>query len=644
MCGIAGVLSLSGQQVGAIDRRLHVMNRLQQHRGPDGSGTWIHKRRHVGFDHRRLSIIGLSDGNQPMTDHAGNWLTFNGEIYNYIELREELGVEKFRTQSDTEVILQAYLRWGPDCVRHLRGMFAFALWDEKNQTLFCARDRFGIKPFYYTVVDGVCHFASEVKALLPFLKEIATDVEGFRDYLTFQFCLAGKTLFKGVSELLPGHTLTLRNGALDSARYWQVYYDLDQDHTEKYFEEKLEALLTESVAIHKRSDVPIGAYVSGGLDSSIVAALATQATGAGFKGFTGKFTLSQDYDESAYARDLAKERGFELHEIDMSVQDFMEHIGDVVYHLDYPVAGPGSFPQYMVSMLAGQHRKVVLGGQGADEMFGGYARYLVAYFEQCIKAAIDGTMNAGNFVVTYESIIPNLTSLRNYKSMLQEFWRDGLFDDMDKRYFRLINRTPTHGNEVRWDALSDYSAYDTFRSIFRADNVRAESYFDRMTHFDFKTLLPALLHVEDRVSMAHGLESRVPFLDHPLVEFAARIPPTVKFKGGRMKHVLRNALGKVLPGSIMARTDKMGFPVPLAEWFRDGLRDYLHDVFGTQRARSRDFIDNALILQGLDAEPRFSRKTWGLLCLELWQQRFHDRAAEFQGMMDDRSAPVARAA
>ena len=302
MCGIAGLLNMSGQAVADIEPRLGVMNKLQKHRGPDGSGTWFHKRRHVGLDHRRLSIIGLSDGNQPMTDHGGNWVTFNGEIYNYIELREQLGADKFRTKSDTEVILHAYRQWGSDCVNHLRGMFAFALWDEKSQTLFCARDRFGIKPFYHGQVNGVLYFASEVKALLPFLKNIGTDMEGFRDYLTFQFCLAGKTLFKDVNELLPGHTLTVRNGAIAIQRYWQVYYDLDQDHTEKYFEERLEALLRESVAMHKRSDVPIGAYVSGGLDSSIIAALATEEGGSGFMGFTGKFSLSRDYDESSSMR------------------------------------------------------------------------------------------------------------------------------------------------------------------------------------------------------------------------------------------------------------------------------------------------------------------------------------------------------
>ena len=200
----------------------------------------------------------------------------------------------------------------------------------------------------------------------------------------------------------------------------------------------------------------------------------------------------------------------------------------MIYHLDYPVAGPGSFPQYIVSRLAAQHMKVVLGGQGGDEIFGGYARYLLAYFEQCIKAAIDGTMDAGNFIVTYQSIIPQLATLREYKPLMQQFWREGLFEDLDARYFRLIDRAPDLGTAIDWAALGEYSPFETFRTIFRADNVRKESYFDSMTHFDFKTLLPALLHVEDRVSMAHSLESRVPFIDTEVVEFAARLPADVK--------------------------------------------------------------------------------------------------------------------
>lgn len=634
MCGIAGALNLCLEPISDLIWHLRVMNELQSHRGPDGEGIWQHPHGHVGFAHRRLSIIDLTTGDQPMSDRAGNWITYNGEIYNYLELREELGPENFVTTSDTEVILHAYRKWGTDCVNHLRGMFAFALWDETNQLLFCARDRFGIKPFYYTIVRNVFYFASEVKALLPFVERIETDMEGFKDYLAFQFCLAGKTLFKGIHELLPGHQLRVVNGSSEVKRYWEVYYDLDFDHTAKYFEEKLRALLSESVRLHLRSDVPLGAYLSGGLDSSIVASLASQEADGSFKGFTGKFSFSPDYDESRYARALAEWCEFELHEIDITASDFIENIRQVIYHLDYPTAGPGSFPQYMVSRLASRYRKVVLGGQGGDETFGGYTRYLIAYFEQCIKAAIDGTMHNGNFIVTYESIIPNLTALRNYKPLLQKFWREGLFEDMDRRYFRLINRASTLQDEIRWELLGDYSPFETFQTIFNGDNVRKESYFDLMTHFDFKTLLPALLQVEDRVSMAHGLESRVPFLDHPLVELAATIPSNIKFKDGTMKQALKNAMRSVLPDVIVERQDKMGFPTPLTQWVNGEAHDFVRDVFSSHNALDRELVNNRRVLDGLAQESKFGRKVWGLLCLELWQQEFHDKEIAYKQLVN----------
>jgi len=633
MGGIGGGLNLNYEIVPSMEKRLVVMNTLQKHRGPDGEGIWVHPNKYVGFGHRRLSVIDLETGNQPMSDSWGNWITHNGEIYNYPELRDELGKENFKTSSDTEVILHAYRKWGKECVQYLRGMFAFAIWDEAKQELFCARDRFGIKPFYYVIVDGVFYFASEVKALLPFTKKIETCLEGFKDYLTFQLCLGGKTLFKNIHELLPGHMLVIRNGTIQISRYWQVYYDLDFDHTAKYFEEKVQELIIDSVDIHLRSDVPIGGYISGGLDSSIIASVATRKATSNFIGFTGKFSISEEYDESRYARELSKWRGFELREIDINATDFIENIRKVIYHLDYPVAGPGSFSQFMVSCLASQSRKVVLGGQGGDEIFGGYTRYLIAYFEQCIKAAIDGTMNSGNFIVTYESIIPNLVALRNYKPLLQEFWKEGLFEDVDRRYFRLINRAPALGEEVNWEALEPYSAYQTFRSIFKADNVGKESYFDSMTHFDFKTLLPALLQVEDRVSMAHGLESRVPFLDHPLVELAATIPSNIKFKDGTMKNVLKNSMRSYLPDAILNRTDKMGFPVPLNAWLKGEARGFIHDVFSTSQALNRDLINNRMVLSKLDSESKYGRNIWGLLCLELWQQEFHDREYQFKKLV-----------
>jgi len=635
MCGIAGLLSLDSKKIPDLHRALGVMNRLQRHRGPDGEGIWMHPAGNIGFAHRRLSVIDLETGQQPMHDRSGNWVTYNGEIYNYIELRDELGANLFATCSDTEVILHAYQKWGIDCCNQFRGMFAFALWDEGKRTLLCARDPFGIKPFYYTVVDRILYFASEAKALLPFVTEIDTDLEGLKDYLTFQFCLDGKTLFKGIRELLPGHVLLVRNGTIEIKRYWQVYYHLDFDHTSKYFEDKIRASMEDSVGLHLRSDVPVGAYVSGGFDSSIVAALASERAPHEFVGFTGKFSMGDDYDESRYARDLAMSKSFMLHEVDITEQDFVQYIERIIYHLDFPVAGPGSFPQFMVSQLAAKHRKVILGGQGGDEIFGGYARYLVAYFEQCIKAAIDGTMNSGNFIVTYESIIPNLTALRNYKPMLQQFWREGLFEDLDKRYFRLVNRAALHADEVRWELLGEYSPFESFRSIFRGSNVQKESYFDSMTHFDFKTLLPALLHVEDRMSMAHGLESRVPFLYRPLVELAATIPSNIKFKDGNMKHLLRSALSSVLPESIANRTDKMGFPVPLQEWLgeKGKVKEFVMDILSSRAALERPLINNRTVFSGLGRELKFGRKVWGFLCLELWQRAFHDRMATYKSLL-----------
>lgn len=615
------------------------MDRLIAHRGPDGRGIWLHPAGFLGLGHRRLSIIDLATGHQPMSDVYGCTITYNGEIYNYRELRQTLHSSyDFKTQSDTEVILAAYQRWGADCVNHLRGMFAFAIWDERNATLFCARDRFGIKPFYYHITDDSYYFASEIKALVPFLPDVTTNVDALSDYLTFQFCLAGKTLFEGVHELPPAHTLTIKEGRLGLVKYWEVYYAPDFNHSPKYFQDHLRELIEESVALHVRSDVPIGAYVSGGVDSGIVTSVAA-STGdtTNLMGFTGKFSHGPEYDESAYARAVCAHNEIPLIEVDITSRDFVDSIEKVIYHLDFPVAGPGAFPQYHVSKLAAQHRKVVLGGQGGDEIFGGYARYLMAYFEQCIKAAIDGTSRNGKFVVTYESIIPNLGTLKNYKPLLKEFWSEGLFDDPDSRYYRLINRSNTMQGEINWNALGSYSSFDAFKQIFHGNNVAKESYFDSMTHFDFKTLLCALLQVEDRMSMAHGLESRVPLIDHRVVEFAATMPSDVKFQDGTLKRVLINAMRDYLPQTVLSRKDKMGFPVPLNEWIKGELRDFVGDLF-TRSQCHRPYFNREAILRGLDGESQFGRKVWGLLSLEIWHQQFHDQAHRFRRLLDMENA------
>ncbi len=635
MCGIAGIVSISGQPVRHLQRKLQVMGEIIAHRGPDGEGVWCAANDQAGLAHRRLSIIDLSEtGAQPMSGPNGCVISHNGEVYNYLELREALkGDWPFKGSSDTETILAAYERYGDDFTTHLRGMFAFAIWDEKRQRLIAARDRFGIKPFYYATVDGVFYFASEPKALMPFLPEIDTEPEALAQYLTFQYSVDDLTLFKGVKQLMPGHRLVIENNHMSIQRYWDVNYNIDWDHSPRYFYNRLRELMEDSIDIHLRADVPVGGYMSGGIDSSLTSILAARHNSQNRQFFHGKFTDYSGYDESPYAEIAADAANGELFQCDITASDFESNIQKVIYHLDYPVAGPGSFPQYMVSELAARHVKVVLGGQGGDEIFGGYARYLVAYLEQSLKAALDGTYRNGNYIVTIESIVPNLGVLREYKPMMQMLWQEGLFGDLDQRYFRLIDRSNDLQDEVDWTGLDKESVFERFEGIFNSTtNVRQEAYFDKMTHFDFKCLLPALLQVEDRMSMAHGLESRVPMLDHPLIEFAATVPADVKFESGNMKHMLKTAFSDVLPEKLLSRRDKMGFPVPLKEWYGNELKDYVRDIFSSQTAKSRPFMRSDKVLESFNADSRFSRKTWGLLSLELWQQAFHDKAAEWRSM------------
>jgi asparagine synthase (glutamine-hydrolysing) len=646
MCGIAGIVSLDGTPIPHLDAALGVLDRLIAHRGPDGHGRWTRPGGAAGLVHRRLAIIDLSDAaRQPMLAPGPTAITYNGEVYNYLELREALAAGwQFRSNSDTECLLAAHDRYGEDCLASLRGMFAFAIWDERRQRLFCARDRFGIKPFYYATVGNLFIFASEAKALLPFLPEIATDAAALAEYLTLQHTLGETTLFGGVKQLMPGHALSVENGKVRIWRYWDVRYDIDFEHNSRYFERRLVELLDDTIRVHVRSDVPVGAYVSGGLDSSLIAILAGRTERGVAECFHGRITEFPGYDESAYAEAAVTRVGARLHTIDITATDFRDHITEVIYHLDFPVAGPGSFPQFMVSQVAARHLKVVLGGQGGDEIFGGYARYLLAYFEQCIKAALDGTYKNGHFVVTIESIVPNLGLLREYKPLMVEFWREGLFGALDERYFRLVDRSTDMKDEVDWRLLDKTRVFEAFQAIFNnQDNVRKEAYFDKMTHFDFKCLLPALLHVEDRMSMAHGLESRVPLLDHPLIEFLATVPADVKFAGGRMKNLLKLAYRRTLPVEIADRRDKMGFPIPLKEWLSGELRDFVHDTFRGRTARERPFLDAGAVLANLDGAGRFSRKLWGLLSLELWQQMFHDRAVEYRHMLasEPDAAPLA---
>jgi asparagine synthase (glutamine-hydrolysing) len=630
MCGVFGFVAKNSRSILESGKELDAGLEKIRHRGPDGSGKWISANGQVGLGHVRLAIIDVESGTQPMSSEDGRYtIVFNGEVYNYIELRAELGGEGFRTHSDTEVVLRAFQEWGEASLDRLRGMFAIAIWDAKEQRLFLARDRFGIKPLYWANTAEGFYFASEMKALLPFLSERAVNADALADYFTFQFCLGNKTLMSGVWQMPAAHCAVVAPGQTPSPRkYWEVHYDIDYHHTERWFAQRLSDLLEDSVRFHLRADVEVGSYVSGGVDSSLLAAMARDVRPDGpFKAFNGRFTDGPDFDESHYARALADENGMELHVADIDEDDFVDHIARVIWHLDQPTAGPGSFPQYMVSKRVGENIKVVLGGQGGDEIFGGYARYLVAYFEQCIKGAIDGSLHSGNFLVTYESIIPNLATLRQYKPMLREFWASGLFGERDERYWRLVNRANTFGGILAPEAMDQRGTFDEFKSIFWGSNVGKESYFDSMTHFDFKTLLPALLQVEDRMSMAHGVEARVPFLDHPLVEFAATIPADIKFKNGELKRLLKAVFSDRLPVAIRERKDKMGFPVPLNLWLKKGgrARDLIGDILGSERARSRSYLSAGMSIDRvLDSQSVYGRNLWALLGLELWHRQFVD--------------------
>lgn len=629
MCGICGIYHLDPEQ--AVQKEtLHRMARSMQHRGPDDEGFYCDG--NLGLGHQRLSIIDLStSANQPMTNEDGDlWIVFNGEIYNYLELRQWLIAKghRFRSHSDVEVILHLFEDEGPECLNRLNGMFAFAIWDARGRTLFAARDRFGIKPFYFTLNQNGLLFASEIKALLhaglvrPRLNRIA-----LLEYLTFQFCLEEKTLFEDIDKLLPGHYLLLKpDGNLRIEKYWDLDFSIDFDHAESFFEHQLLRLLEDAVRLQLRADVPIGTHLSGGLDSSAVTSIASALLGTPVKTFSGGFRDKPQYDETPYARMVARQFDSEYHEVFPTAEDFVAVLERLIYHMDEPAAGPGVFPQYFVSKLASQHVKVVLGGQGGDETFGGYSRYLIAYLEECLKGGIQGVQDNSKYVVTFESILPNLQQLQGYEPLLGYFWEKGLFESEDRRYFRLVDRsnsTLDFINEEYLPRKNEYDLFETYRSIFYSANCR--SLINKMTWFDMKTLLPALLHVEDRTSMAVSLESRVPLLDHRIAELVAAMPPMVKYKGGRSKHIFRQAVRHMVPSQILNRTDKMGFPVPLTEWFRKGpVRDFVREMLQGETSRARGFIRIDQVENLLNTERAFGRGIWGLLCLELWMKIFLD--------------------
>jgi len=374
-----------------------------------------------------------------------------------------------------------------------------------------------------------------------------------------------------------------------------------------------------------RSDVPVGTYLSGGMDSSIVTLLAAREYPGQLKTFTGAFKEGPEFDESCYAREVTKACNAEMFEIYPTETEFIDVLPRLIYHMDEPAAGPGLFPQYMVSRLASKEVKVVLGGQGGDEIFGGYTRFVIAYLEQALKGAIFETSEEGEHIVSLGSILPNLPCIKQYVPMLHRFWGTELFEPMDRRYFCLVDRSEGNLSTLSDDFRSNFDferIYSRFDEIF--NHPKTLSYYNKMVHFDMVASLPALLHVEDRVSMAASLESRVPILDHRIVDLITRMPPSMKFKGAEMKYILKKAVKDILPSTILNRKDKMGFPVPLHLWAKNSVGDFFRDILLSPTCKDRGIFNLNEIEKVIEQEKEFGRRLWGLVNIELWFREFID--------------------
>jgi asparagine synthase (glutamine-hydrolysing) len=628
MCGFVALFNKDGAPADA--RLLTDMADALAHRGPDGEGILVEGS--CGFAHKRLAVIDLENGAQPMTVGPVT-VVHNGEIYNYLELRRELerAGQTFRTNSDTEVLARAYLAYGPDCVRRFNGMFAFVLWDRARGVLLAARDHFGIKPLYVWEDGRRILFASEIKALLRHPDVSAEpNLEAIHDYAVFQYVLGEATFFRGIRKIGPAHyeRVDLRTFARERRRYWEPNFQIDTHHTEEYFVETLRSLLEDAVKIQLRSDVPVGVTLSGGLDSSLVTSLAARELGGRLTAFTGAFNEGPEFDETSFASAVVAASGADWDVVRPGPSDFVDSFPKLIYHMDEPAAGPGLFPQYMVARRAAGRVKVLLGGQGGDEIFGGYTRYVIAYLEQALKGAIYETNDEGEHIVSLASIIPNLPALRAYVPMLRSFWADGVFEPMDRRYFRLIDRSRGARDLFSPDfnaGLDRDGVFSRFQTVF--DHPQTLSYYNKMVHYDLTTSLPALLHVEDRMTSACGVESRVPLLDRRIVDLVAAIPPRLKFCGAEMKYILKKSIADLIPRAILARKDKMGFPVPLHLWTKNGAGDFVRDMLTSSTCRGRGIFQTERIETLVAGEEPFGRRLWGLLNMEMWFRTFIDQPA-----------------
>ncbi|MGE0132772.1 MAG: asparagine synthase (glutamine-hydrolyzing) [Blastocatellales bacterium] len=637
MCGIAGIVSETGE---SLEPRLAPMIDAQSHRGPDACGVWSDERCALG--HRRLSIIDLSEaGRQPMSNADGSvYITFNGEIYNFQQLRRELEVlgYGFCTRTDTEAIIHAYEQWGIDCLAKLRGMFAFAIWDRRLKRMFLARDRVGKKPLFYARFGDRFLFASELQGILAD-REVPREVDqrAIDAYLSYGYVPAPHTAFKGIFKLPPAHYLTLdfkQTGFEQRVeRYWSLDYEPKFRISEEEACEALREKLTEAVRLRMISDVPLGAFLSGGIDSSIVVGLMAKLSEARVKTFSIGFNEAA-YDETGHARRIAERWGTDHHQFIVE-PDALSILSKLVRHYGEPYADSSAIPTFYVSQMTRQHVTVALNGDGGDESFAGYERYLGNYVAEQLRS-VPGVALAARALsrVIPDSINPKsrIRQARRFlavasRPMAERYprWLTYFQDEMKPLLYSPEFASQLNGqkNGQKNDQKNDWMK-SLFGGAQRLDSslhpVDAAMAVDVMSYLPFDLLVKV-----DITSMANSLEARSPFLDHEVMEFAARLPVEIKFRGGRLKHLLKRAFADLLPPENVNRR-KMGFGVPVGQWFHGPLRELLQDaLLSPQSLKSGYFREEEvrrLVDQHLDRRADHSFQLWNLLMLEMWRREF----------------------
>lgn len=620
MCGIAGILSLDGRPVEGRD----VMNMCASiaHRGPDDSGFFIGPG--VGLGMRRLSIIDLHTGHQPLSNEDGTvWVVFNGEIYNYESLRQQLiaGGHELATRTDTEVIVHLYEDYGPDLVDHLRGMFAFAVWDARTKQLLLARDRMGIKPLYYADLGDRLVFASELKAILE-----VPGVDRELDWSSVNHLLASLTtpssrsIIRGIHKLEPAHVLRAGRGLrTQTSRYWDVAFEPNRRAKGQDLVEELRERLDESIRIHMVSDVPVGAFLSGGIDSSsVVGHMMRHATGP-VKTFAIGFE-EVPFNELPYARAIARRFSTDHHELIVR-PDIVDILDDLAWHLDEPFGDPSAIPTFLLSRMAAEHVKVVLSGDGGDELFAGYDKYRVEQRERRYSRLPAIARKALQRIGTS---LPEGATGRNFLMHHSLAGWDRYLDT--GLFFRAHARQELLHPDVRAAIENDDPLRDARERLTRHDN-----WLSAAQDVDLHGYLPLdILTKVDRMSMAHSLEVRVPLLDHEFVEFVATIPPELNLKGGSGKGVFKSAMRGILPDEVIDRP-KRGFAVPLANWFRGELEGFARDLLLSRRARERNILNAAYVEKLLDLHGSgrpLDFQLWTLISFELWCRTFLDKRTQ----------------